>query len=56
MSILESIGGLGFAILGAALTAGLCCIGSAKGTGMVGEAAAGLTSEDPDVYKRQRRT
>lgn len=40
MSILESIGGLGFAILGAALTAGLCCIGSAKGTGMVGEAAA----------------
>ena len=48
MSILESIGGLGFAILGAALTAGLCCIGSAKGTGMVGEAAAGLTSEDPD--------
>ena len=35
MSILESIGGLGFAILGAALTAGLCCIGSAKGTGMV---------------------
>lgn len=32
----------------AALTAGLCCIGSAKGTGMVGEAAAGLTSEDPD--------
>ena len=48
MSILESIGGLGFAILGAALNAGLCCIGSAKGTGMVGEAAAGLTSEDPD--------
>ena len=48
MSILESIGGLGFASLGAALTAGLCCIGSAKGTGMVGEAAAGLTSEDPD--------
>ena len=48
MSILESIGGLGFAILGAALTAGLCCIGSAKGTGMVGEAAAGLTSEGPD--------
>lgn len=47
-AIFESIGGLGFAILGAALTAGLCCIGSAKGTGMVGEAAAGLVSEDPD--------
>ena len=47
-ALLESIGGLGFAILGAALAAGLCCVGSAKGTGMVGEAAAGLTSEDPD--------
>ena len=44
----ETIGGLGFTILGAALTAGLCCIGSAKGTGMVGEAASGLVSEDPD--------
>ena len=43
LAFLESVGGLGFAILGAALTAGLCCIGSAKGTGMVGEAAAGLT-------------
>ena len=48
LAFLESVGGLGFAILGAALTAGLCCIGSAKGTGMVGEAAAGSTSEDPD--------
>ena len=44
----ETIGGLGFTILGAALTAGLCCIGSAKGTGMVGEAASGLVSEDHD--------
>ena len=44
----ETIGGLGFTILGAAVTAGLCCIGSAKGTGMVGEAASGLVSEDPD--------
>ena len=48
LAFLESVGGLGFAILGAALTAGLCCIGSAKGTGMVGEAASGLVSEDPD--------
>ena len=40
--------GMGLAILGAALTVGLCCIGSARGTGLVGEAAAGLTSEDPD--------
>lgn len=44
----ESFGGLGLAFLGAALAVGLCCIGSAKGTGMVGEAAAGLTSDDPD--------
>lgn len=46
-AFLEAIGGVGFAILGAALTAGLCCVGSAKGTGMVGEAAAGLVSEVP---------
>lgn len=45
---LNAIGGMGFAILGAALTVGLCCVGSAKGTGLVGEAAAGLVSEDPD--------
>ena len=44
---LNAIGGMGFAILGAALTVGLCCVG-AKGTGLVGEAAAGLVSEDPD--------
>ena len=44
----ETFGGMGLAILGAALTVGLCCIGSARGTGLVGEAAAGLTSEDPD--------
>ena len=43
---LNAIGGMGFAILGAALTVGLCCVGSAKG--LVGEAAAGLVSEDPD--------
>ena len=44
----ETLGGLGSTILGAALTAGMCSIGSAKGTGMVGEAASGLVSEDPD--------
>ena len=45
---MNAIGGMGFAILGAALTVGLCCVGSAKGTGLGGEAAAGLVSEDPD--------
>ena len=47
LAFLESVGGLGFAILGAALTAGLCCIGSAKGTGMVGEACLLYTSPSP---------
>jgi V/A-type H+-transporting ATPase subunit K len=42
-----SIGGWALVILGAGLAALLSCIGSAKGTGMVGEAAAGLLSEDP---------
>ena len=45
----ELFGGTGLALLGASLAVALCCIGSAKGTGMVGEAAAGLVSEDPDA-------
>ena len=48
INILMLITSIPIITIGAALTAGLCCIGSAKGTGMVGEAAAGLTSEDPD--------
>ncbi|MDR1216997.1 MAG: V-type ATP synthase subunit K [Oscillospiraceae bacterium] len=43
----SSIGGWALVVLGAGLSAVLSCIGSAKGTGMVGEAAAGLLSEDP---------
>ena len=35
------------ALLGAAFAATLACVGSAKGTGMTGEAGAGLVSEDP---------
>ena len=45
----ETFGGTGLALLGASLAVALCCIGSAKGTGMVGEAAAGLVSEDPSA-------
>ena len=48
-AFLESFGGTGIALLGASLAVALCCIGSAKGTGMVGEAAAGLVSEDPSA-------
>ena len=47
-AFLDSFGGLALAFLGAVLAVTMCCIGSAKGTGMVGEAAAGLTSEDPE--------
>ena len=47
-----SITGNTLAILGACLAAGMSCIGSAKGTGMVGEAAAGLTSEKPEASSK----
>lgn len=45
-------GGIGLAFLGAALAVGLCCIGSAKGTGMVGEAATGVISEAPENFSK----
>jgi len=44
---MNAIGGKAIALLGAVLAAILACIGSAKGTGMTGEAGAGLISEDP---------
>jgi V/A-type H+/Na+-transporting ATPase subunit K len=47
MALLESISGNAIALLGAALAGMLACIGSAKGTGITGEAGAGLVSEDP---------
>ena len=37
-AFLEQFGGIGLAFLGAALAVGLCCVGSARGTGMTGEA------------------
>ena len=46
--MLESIGGGAIALFGAAFAAALACIGSAKGTGIAGEAGAGLVSEDPE--------
>lgn len=42
--------GLFIAVLGAALAVGLAGIGSAKGVGLVGEAGAGLLSEDPKMF------
>ena len=41
---------LGF--LGVSMAAGMACYGSAKGTGMVGEAGAGLLSEDPSQFSK----
>ncbi len=43
---------LGFmmVILGAALAAALAGVGSAVGTGIAGQAAAGVVSEDPDKF------
>lgn len=43
-------GGLLFALLGAALATALPGVGSAKGVGIVGEAASGLITEDPDKF------
>ena len=47
MSFLESFGGLALALLGSGLADGLSCVGSAKGTGIAGEAGTGLLCEDP---------
>ena len=47
MEFLNTIGGGALALLGAAIAAALACVGSAKGTGIAGEAGAGLVSEEP---------
>ena len=46
------VGGQALAFIGFALAVGLCCIGSAKGTGMVGEAATGVLSETPEHFTK----
>lgn len=51
MEIFASIfTGQNLALLGAALAAGLSGMGSAKGVGLVGEAATGLLTEDPSKF------
>ena len=47
MSFLESFGGLALALLGSGLAVGMSGVGSAKGTGIAGEAGTGLLCEDP---------
>ena len=48
----EAFGGIGLAFLGAALAVGLCCVGSAKGTGLVGEAASGVIAAAPEHFSK----
>ena len=50
MEFLNTIGGYAIALFGAGLAAFLAFIGSAKGTGIAGEAAAGLAAEDPSKF------
>ncbi|MBQ9459374.1 MAG: V-type ATP synthase subunit K [Oscillospiraceae bacterium] len=38
---------MALALIGAGLAVGLSCVGSAKGTGIAGEAGTGLLSQDP---------
>lgn len=47
---LEQFGGMALGFLGAGLAAALCCVGSAKGTGIAGEAGTGLLCEDPGSF------
>lgn len=42
--------GVAFAVLGAVLAALMAGIGSAKGVGIAGEAAAGVIAEDPGKF------
>lgn len=48
--LIENNGGAIFAALGVALAVGLSGIGSAKGVGIVGEAATGLVVEQPEKF------
>ena len=50
MEFLNTIGGYALSLLGAGLAAFMAGIGSAKGTGIAGEAGAGLVSEDPGKF------
>ena len=47
---LEQFGGMALGLLGAGLAAALSGVGSAIGTGIAGEAGAGLLCEDPGKF------
>ena len=44
--------GTAIAFFGASLAVALCCAGSGKGLGLVGEAASGVLSEDPGKFSQ----
>ena len=46
----DAFGGLALALLGAGLAAALSGVGSAKGTGIAGEAGTGLLCQDPSKF------
>ncbi|QCX33011.1 V/A-type H+-transporting ATPase subunit K [Caloramator quimbayensis] len=50
VAFLKQFGGPILALLGAALAALLAGIGSARGVGIVGQAAAGLVTEEPEKF------
>ena len=52
MAELFSLLGTGIALLGATIAVALSCVGAAKGSGYVGEAGAGLLTEDPSKFSK----
>ena len=48
---METIG-IALAFIGAALSVGLACSGSAKGVGLVGETGAGVLANDPGKFSQ----
>jgi V/A-type H+-transporting ATPase subunit K len=52
LEFLNTYGGAILTLLGAALAAGMAGVGSAKGVGIAGEAAAGVVSEDPGKFAK----
>ena len=50
--IISMFSGLALAFLGAGLAVGLCCVGSARGCGLAGEAATGLLAKAPEHFSK----
>lgn len=50
--LVAKYGGMLIGILGSGIAAVACCVGSAKGTGMAGEAGAGILREKPDLFSK----